>query len=517
MKFLVYSEINADNISHSLGLPDYSYYFVLRDFKSVLEMLGEVIVIGDPALEVDHHYDMATANREACVFLSFTPPHNTCLGLRCPTIPVFAWEFDSIPNEHWLNDPRQDWCHVLKTCGSAITHSELTVRAVKEKLGADFPIISIPSPVWDRFSKLRSKLLEEEPSTTAKCNIQIQSGIILDTHDIALDPYMPDLDAVAKAVANARSPYGIKDKKAALAKDAAQAYRRKVTRTYLAQWFELVACYLNHQRKPKQHVQLTLEAAAEPQKLEPRNQVEPVVPTGGGLRPRQPLMKPNAGNIELSGVVFTSLFNPYDGRKNWVDMLTAFCEAFRNTPDATLVLKLGHHEYQDAINGILMCIARLPAFQCRVVIIHGYLEKAEFEALIGISSFVVNTSHGEGQCLPLMEFMSCGKPAVAPLHSAMLDYIDGQVAFLMASWLDATAWPQDPRLAYRTCRHQIDWSSLVAAYRAAYDCAKLEPSRYRLMSETAAARMQQHCSKETAKQRLELFLKNNVFGTHESL
>ena len=146
MKFLVYSEINADNISHSLGLPDYSYYFVLRDFKSVLEMLGEVIVIGDPALEVDHHYDMATANREACVFLSFTPPHNTCLGLRCPTIPVFAWEFDSIPNEHWLNDPRQDWCHVLKTCGSAITHSELTVRAVKEKLGADFPIISIPSP-----------------------------------------------------------------------------------------------------------------------------------------------------------------------------------------------------------------------------------------------------------------------------------------------------------------------------------------------------------------------------------
>ena len=193
-------------------------------------------------------------------------------------------------------------------------------------------------------------------------------------------------------------------------------------------------------------------------------------------------------------------------------MLTAFCEAFRNTPDATLVLKLGHHEYQDAINGILMCIARLPAFQCRVVIIHGYLEKAEFEALIGISSFVVNTSHGEGQCLPLMEFMSCGKPAVAPLHSAMLDYIDGQVAFLMASWLDATAWPQDPRLAYRTCRHQIDWSSLVAAYRAAYDCAKLEPSRYRLMSETAAARMQQHCSKETAKQRLELFLKTTYLA-----
>ena len=121
-------------------------------------------------------------------------------------------------------------------------------------------------------------------------------------------------------------------------------------------------------------------------------------------------------------------------------MLTAFCAAFKDVSDATLVFKLGHHEYQTALNDMLMCMARMPPFQCRVILLQGYMEGVEFERLIAASTFVVNASHGEGQCLPLMEFLSCGKPAIAPMHSAMLDYIDEQIAFVVDSWLDASAW-----------------------------------------------------------------------------
>lgn len=240
--------------------------------------------------------------------------------------------------------------------------------------------------------------------------------------------------------------------------------------------------------------------------MQPRNQVEPVTLPEQGVKPKIPDWSPAPCRFELSGVVFTALFNPYDGRKNWVDMLTAFCAAFRDVEDATLVFKLGHHEYQAALNGMLMCIARLPKFRCRILLVHGYLEKAEFDRLIAASAFVVNASHGEGQCLPLMELMSCGKPAIAPRNSAMLDYIDDQVAFVVHGWQDATAWPHDPRLAYRTCRQQISWSSLVDQYRAAYRCYKDDPQRYRRMSDAAVERMRAHCSQAVAKARLKQFL-----------
>ena len=43
----------------------------------------------------------------------------------------------------------------------------------------------------------------------------------------------------------------------------------------------------------------------------------------------------------------------------------------------------------------------------------------------------MNASRCEGLYLPLMEFMSCGTPAIAPDHSAMADYMDAQVGFVV--------------------------------------------------------------------------------------
>ncbi|MBD9426148.1 glycosyltransferase [Pseudomonas sp. PDM15] len=516
MKFLVYSEVTAATISSNLGLPEYSYYFVLRDFLPILRELGEVIVVDDPHSEVDAYYASAQEDGEQCVFLSFSPPHKTPVGLRCPTLPVFAWEFDTVPTEHWLDEVNQDWRNVLRACGAGITHSELTVQAVKRVLGDDFPILSVPSPVWDKFSTLR----DNSSHFPGNFLIRISSGIVLDTHDVALEPYMPGLDAVAKAVANARAPFKAETdsvEKAPLAESAPVESSLRITRRYLGAWYLQVLRGLlpwlpGRRRKITTVVSsatlitVELESEQESQHLEPRNQVEPYSLPKQGVKPSATEWVPAPCHFELTGVVFTTLFNPYDGRKNWVDMLTAFCAAFRENPDATLVFKLGHREYQAALNGMLMCIARLPKFECRVLLVHGYLEKAEFDNLIAASTFVVNASHGEGQCLPLMELMSCGKPAIAPRNSAMLDYIDDEVAFVVDSWLDATAWPHDPRLAYRTCRHQINWSSLVDQYQAAYRCFKDNPERYQEMSAAAVRRMRDHCSQAVAKTRLQQFL-----------
>ncbi|TXH91576.1 MAG: glycosyltransferase family 1 protein, partial [Pseudomonas sp.] len=158
---------------------------------------------------------------------------------------------------------------------------------------------------------------------------------------------------------------------------------------------------------------------------------------------------------------------------------------------------------ESAMHDMLIWLARMPKFKCRVVLLQGYLEGEEFDSLIQASAFAVNASHGEGQCLPLMEFLSCGKPAVAPRHSAMLDYMDEDVGFVVSSWEDGTAWSHDPRLAYRTLRHQINWDSLRSAYVAAYDCYRKSPDEYRRLSENAIQRMRSHCSIEVTRERLE--------------
>jgi hypothetical protein len=497
MRFLVYSEVSAARIEASLGLPDYSYYFVLKEFLPLLRSLGEVTIV-EQVEEVDALYFQAREEGEDCVFLSFTPPHKTPLDLQCPTIPVFAWEFDSIPNQHWLEDERQNWATVLQHCKRAITHSGLTVQAARAELGEDFPIASIPAPVWDKFAPLRDRTAE---STREPVTLVVRNGVVIDTHDLSLAPYIPDADAVARAVASARS-----EGKAPIVEAASQGETLtpprqslpRITLRYLVEWYRLAW------RLPRPLVAPVQPSVAP---MEPPNPVEP----GGlpGIEVDDDAMPPlplGEHRLTLSGVVFTTVFNPYDGRKNWVDMLTAFCSAFRETPEATLLFKLGHHEYESAMNDMLMCMARMPAFKCRVILLHGYLDRPAFDELIRHTAYIVNASHGEGQCLPLMEFLSCGKPAVTPRHSAMVDYVDEDVAFLVDTWLDATAWPHDPRLAYRTLRHQIDWASLVRAYREAFHCFTRQPERYESMSHAAVERMRGHCSLEAGRERLLAFL-----------
>lgn len=156
MLFLIYSATNLTTIQSSLGDPEYSYYFVLKEYLPMLKKLGETRIIHTPEKEVDVIYDECKKQGKNCIFLSFSPPHKTLLTLRCPTIPVFAWEFDTIPDEEWDNQPNNNWVMCLNKLGRAIVHSNHTVNTVKRQLGNDFPVVSIPAPLWRRFDSTRN-------------------------------------------------------------------------------------------------------------------------------------------------------------------------------------------------------------------------------------------------------------------------------------------------------------------------------------------------------------------------
>lgn len=484
MKFLVFSEITAETIYSSLGLPEYSYYFVLRDFLPVLQALGEVQIVNTPAREVDALYDQAREDGKKCVFLSFTPPHKTPLGLRCPTIPVLAWEFDTIPNESWNGERHQDWRYVLTQCRSAITHSRMTQQLIKTAMGPDFPVISVPSPVWDKFQRIRERRTRPPLSAMQTTELLISQGVVLDSHTASMRALMPSVQSMAAEHETQRAR--VQAHYTALAGPARREQSRLLTTyRYAHEWWQLVG-------RPKW---LRFRARQHPSTPGSRS-------TTNALHP---LLSSGTHRLVLNGIVFTSMFNPHDGRKNWPDMISAFCAAFQDTPDATLVLKLGSQDAHTAIEKMLCFMARLPSFRCRVIILHGYMEGDSFDALIEATHFAVNTSHGEGQCLPLMEFMSCGCPAVAPRHSALQDYMDEQVGFSMDSWPQATTWPHDPRNAFRTRSQQIHWDSLRDAFMDAYHCAKDDPTRYQRLSENAITRMESHCSKQAALERLRVF------------
>ncbi len=426
MIILVHTAFHGENVQGSLGRPEYSYYFVLREFRPLLEELGTVVEIDDPEREVDAIYHRSIAQGVPCVFLSFMPPNKVPLGLACPTIPVFAWEYETLPVESFSGKSRNDWRRVLMHLGSAITHSSFTADIVKLALGSDFPILVTPAPLWERLS-VRYKP-SAEPYMDNVC-IQVD-GLVIDSR-------VTDLSSYTK----------------------------------------------------------TAELASDPVPL-----------------PLPPDRQEGTIELDLSGVVYTAIFNPGDGRKNWPDMISAFCTALGRNKDATLLMKLSHHDISEILPQMLVSMNRAGDFACRIIIVQGYLREDHYERMVDATSYTVNTSHGEGQCLPLMEYMSCGKPAIAPRHTAMRDYIDESCAFVVDSYPVLGTWPHDMRQAFRTLRGQIQFNSLITAYRSSYYVARNEPETYRYMAAAAVESLRLYCSKALIKPRLEKFLQAIVAG-----
>lgn len=215
-----------------------------------------------------------------------------------------------------------------------------------------------------------------------------------------------------------------------------------------------------------------------------------------------PPLEPVSGSLHLDGIVFASVFNPSDGRKNWVDLVTAFVYAFRNVSDATLILKMTNNDIWTFVGPMYSLFSQLSPFKCRIIAMNGFYDLNEYMKLIAATHFYVNASHCEGLCMPLMEFMSCGRPAISPQHTAMEDYIDDSVAFIVRASQERSVWPHDPRDAVRTTRYRINWESLLAAYKEGYRVARESPETYARMSGQAVEKLRGFCSKEVVRKKL---------------
>jgi hypothetical protein len=467
MKFLLYAQVSRNTIGEQLGAADYSYFFLLRAFAPALSQLGEVIELSQLS-QADLIYRDCTERGEQCLLLAFAPPHKVPLGLACPTVPVFAWEYPEIPErieeKCWQDDHRHDWRVVLSHTGRAICLSTHTVEAVRRSMGRHYSIAAIPSPLPP------SVLPPRRGGATAHRGhpLKLQAAVV-DSYRLGLD-----VNAMVHPEAEDGTPFAPTDIEHLPAGTHALPDR------------------------PIAHV---LQDDHDPDQLHQDEPYSPPLPGGWDIPPAFPV------RLHLTGIVYTSVLTPSAGRKNWEDLITAFCWTFRNREDATLILKLTGKNLAHNHLQLLMMLTKLSPFKCRVIAIYGYLSDEDYAALIAASTYYVNTSLCEGQCLPLVEFLNDGVPAIAPDNTAMADYIAEDLAFVVKSYPGVpTMWPHGDNQINRTSYSQLDWESLVNAYEQSYAVAHHDSARYARMSERAQHVIQNYCGNETVKAALQDFL-----------
>lgn len=694
MKILVYCALNSDNIRTSLGTADYSYYFVMQRFLPLLREFGEVEVLSEPPVdEMVARYQQ----HQECIYLAFTPPDKAFGPTLCPVVPVFAWEYSTIPDEAFRY-PRDNWVEDLRSTGRAITHSSFAAAVVRQQLGEEYDIPSIPAPLWDACESLRAqrsrsrargldglalscKVIDSNNYDITNTSVRPRSGAqgagamslaapwngetlafsfargepgptLVGFNDAepwgvwsrsgypwlmleqAIDGEVEIEITVQGYAHNIDEPLGVElgDSTAYLLltdRLATHVLRMRVTSAANFLAFHGVSKRAVGMNDPRdigfglarltlRRVQSPVDAAtpigldfSSPELvLEGFHEREPVgawtassratiyLPhsLAGDLHIRMELfhlvhndgreiefrvggscgriaLRDGQGVYELSlpavgptkflrldnlgfghsgaegdlremglgisrltitarpvgsavsrsvapvgeargggrhhqtgEVLYTAILNPNDGRKNWEDIITAFVYALRDQPGAALLVKIANEDLNMFFEDIFTFYMRLHPFKCRVVFIHGYLSDEEYQQMIVHSHYIVNASRGEGQCLPLMEFMSSGVPAIAPRNTAMLDYIDASNAFIVESSPELAYWPHDPRQVYRTCWHRINWQTLFQAFVDSEALCRTSPRAYQAKCAAAANSLQTFCSMLVARERLRAFI-----------
>lgn len=475
MIILISSKITQSNIQASLGKAEYSYFFLLKEFMPALRQVAEVISV-ESADQVDSLYQQYREAGEQVVFISVSPPQQTPTDLACPTVCLFAWEFDNVPDEPWEGEPRNDWRYVLQRIAGAIACSRESADAVRKAMGNDYPVTAIPAPVWPRFQAM----MPEGGWTPCQPERSFEfTGHVIDSPLLGLSA-----DGLVQHMPRPQPPVLI----AAPKTDISRVGR---TRVLYQAWREALS------NRPS--------AVARREK--------PAAPAHSELG-TQALQ---ACRIELSGVVFTSVLNPRDGRKNWIDIVTAFCWAFSETCDATLILKMTHHDLEHYRIPLLTLLSRLAPFKCRVLVLHGFLDDQQYRQLIEISDFYVNASTCEGLCLPLMEFLASGKPALAPRHTAMLDYVDEQMAYVVKTSVEPSCWAHDPCGIFRTRKYRLNWQSLMEGYRHCHQVANDDLASYQRMSQHAWQQLRKFSDTPVVAQQVQDFLQGLAAGSEQRL
>ncbi len=503
--FLVSTTACAGNLPNHVGDADYSYAFVLNQLTPALERLGTCKRIDHPESSLLAAARSAAAAGYRPIHLALNPPQNCYFTPTVPTILLPFWEFPDVPNRDFGFDTRQNWLRMCRHVDRIVVASHEAAQAFR-RAGIDRPVHVVPIPLDPKYFEVPAWNPAEEWNITCR-HFEVggepepnPTDLVPPPRDTAATPHIPGRLARVRqtvgqwSLAIARRLIG--NERAARLREYVLRIRgqvppqgsriRRVVRLAGLVCFDIARATYHRLIVPW----LSLEALVRISRVKERVvRHQPALP----LLPATPL--------KISGLVYTSVFNLSDRRKNVEDLLSAFLLAFQDRPDVTLVLKLAtnptreFHEVQlfrniHAILGI--------RHRCRVVVITDYLSDDEMVLLTQATTYYLNASRAEGACLPLQEALAAGRPALAPAHTAMADYMDDKVGFVLETHSEPTYWPHDPERRLETYWNRLVWSDLHDRLLESAALVQQDRSRYDEMARAAQARLKEMASCDAA-------------------
>jgi glycosyltransferase involved in cell wall biosynthesis len=459
-----------DLVQH-LGREAYSYSFVYRAFAPLLERWGRAVEVLGPRSELKGALRRARQEGREPVHLSFLPLHLVRLVPDAPNIVVPAWEFPDIPCTDLGGDPRHNWARIADEATLLITHTDFA-RDAFVRAGVRTPVHVVPVPIAPAY-------LAAPAWQPGQCVVLNRPCYVFPRPESPL------------AVGRISNP-SYQGRRISNPSYRAPAFRRRL-RARAAMLYRLLT------RRLPTAFQISIKRAlraAEAGYVEARRVLaEAHVAACCPLSPA----------LALTGVVYSTILNPLDGRKNWEDLLSGFLLALGDRDDAVLLVKLivspdkeatSLHELFDYYGHLGL------RHRCKLAFMTAYLSELELLELTRASTYYVNTSRAEGSCLPLQNFLASGRPAVAPGHTGMADSVDAGCGFVIASHPEPACWPQDPEPRAVTTWHRLVWQSLHDQFRASYEIAHHNLARYHELSRAARARMEDLASAERVWPRL---------------
>jgi glycosyltransferase involved in cell wall biosynthesis len=437
---LVSAVLGDADASGQLGKEAYSYQFVYRAFLPLLQRLGAVVQIDRPESRLDFAVRRARLNNCEPLHLSFRPLQQTYIGRLAPNVVFPFWEFPDIPDEDLEGNPRNNWRRIGASVDCILCASEFT-RAAFRRAGVRTPAHVVPVPVREQYFAAPVGALTD--GTPLECAVHL-----LTAGSRASKPR-----AASKAI-----EYGQH------AQVVVHAATQELLRATLPAWLDRRVGLLGRRVRTRwQALQSEIRAPA-----------------------------PSAYRLAPTGVVYTSVVNPFDRRKNWQDLLSAFLIGLRDQEDAVLILKLVlPSQLQTA--GLRQLLEDYYRFdiehRCTLAIVPGYLTDEQMTQLARLSTYYVTATRAEGACLPVQEFLAAGRPVIGPRHTALADYLDPDVAFIVESQPEPTWWPIDRSRRLRTTWHRLGWQSLHDRLQESYDVAKHDRGRYEHLALAGRARM----------------------------
>ncbi|WP_371232154.1 glycosyltransferase [Pseudomonas sp. QE6] len=441
--------------------------FLYQNLLAVLNGLGDVVEVAAGA-DLHRFCQDVRADGNKPVYCVFGLPGEADTPECCPVIAAIAWPFEILPSDF---DPA--WRERLLLCAGVITFSQQSAQAIRHLMGEDFPVLVTPAQPWERFAVLcpaEGALPLLSPRTLRF------TGQLLDSPSIGLS-----VDALARPEPAAEESPVIEELLARTQAEPARLnwrQRLQVSSALARGWWREMTDADGHRNRAPVVVEAKLEVEPEPVMEAAHVETLPALPQ----------------RITLHGVVYTCVLRAEDETRNWTEMLTAFCLTFRDEPDATLVFKFTHANLSSGRIAMLTNLSRLSPFRCRVVVINGYLDEPEYAQLIAASHYLVHPALSESSAVTVQEFLSAGRPVLAPRHSALGDWLEEDYPLLFQCSRQPTHWAGDPDKRMRFFDHRLNWQSMCAVFQASFDLAVSRPMEYQALSAGARTGMQVRAS-----------------------